>query len=58
MSSPVGDYLPYLKTGKLRLLAVSNCLQPVCKCRLTSRACNYRARMVACFLPGKASARR
>jgi tripartite-type tricarboxylate transporter receptor subunit TctC len=23
MSSPVGDYLPYLKTGKLRLLAIS-----------------------------------
>ncbi len=23
MSSPIGDYLPYLKTGKLRLLAIS-----------------------------------
>ena len=23
MSSPVGDYLPYLKTGRLRLLAIS-----------------------------------
>lgn len=60
MSSPVGDYLPYLKTGKLRLLAVSGTQRSP----FAPEVPTYREQGLpitvrewyGLFLPGKASA--
>lgn len=60
MSSPVGDYLPYLKTGKLRLLAVSGTQRNPFAPEVPSyREQGYPLTMrewYGFFLPGKASA--
>ncbi|WP_048441540.1 Bug family tripartite tricarboxylate transporter substrate binding protein [Caenimonas sp. SL110] len=58
MSSPVGDYLPYLKTGKLRLLAISG----QNRSRFVPEVATYRQQgfpitvreWYGVFLPGKA----
>lgn len=59
MSSPVGDYLPYLKTGKLRLLAVSGTKRnPFAPDVPTYREQGYPITMrewYGFFLPSKAS---
>lgn len=59
MSSPVGDYLPYLKTGKLRLLAISG----INRSPFVPDVPTYRQQGIpvtvrewyGVFLPGKAS---
>ncbi|MDP3619793.1 MAG: Bug family tripartite tricarboxylate transporter substrate binding protein [Ramlibacter sp.] len=59
MSSPVGDYLPYLKTGKLRLLAISG----QNRSRFVPDVATYRQQgfpvtvreWYGVFLPGKAT---
>ncbi|MES2786686.1 MAG: Bug family tripartite tricarboxylate transporter substrate binding protein [Pseudomonadota bacterium] len=59
MSSPVGDYLPYLKTGKLRLLAISG----QDRSRFVPDVATYRQQgfpvtvreWYGVFLPGKAT---
>jgi tripartite-type tricarboxylate transporter receptor subunit TctC len=60
MSSPVGDFLPYLKTGKLRLLAVSGKTRSSFAPDVpTYREQGYPLTMrewYGFFLPGKASA--
>ncbi|ABM36124.1 MULTISPECIES: Bug family tripartite tricarboxylate transporter substrate binding protein [Polaromonas] len=60
MSSPVGDFLPYLKTGKLRLLAVSGKTRnPFAPDVSTYREQGYPLTMrewYGFFLPGRASA--
>ncbi len=58
MSSPVGDYLPYLKSGKLRLLAISG----QNRSRFVPEVATYRQQgfpitvreWYGVFLPGKA----
>ncbi|CAN5513011.1 Bug family tripartite tricarboxylate transporter substrate binding protein [soil metagenome] len=59
MSSPIGDYLPYVKTGKLRLLAISG----VNRSPFVPEVATYRQQGLpitvrewyGIFLPGKAS---
>ena len=59
MSSPVGDYLPYIKTGKLRLLAISG----INRSPFVPDVATYRQQGMpisvrewyGIFLPGKAS---
>ena len=59
MSSPVGDYLPYVKSGKLRLLAISGINRsPFVPEVPTYRQLGYPVSMrewYGIFLPGKAS---
>jgi tripartite-type tricarboxylate transporter receptor subunit TctC len=59
MSSPVGDYLPYLKTGRLRLLAISGPNRsPFVPEVPTLRQLGYPVTVrewYGVFLPGKAS---
>jgi len=60
MSSPIGDYLPHIKSGKLRLLAVSGKTRnPFAPDVPTYREQGYPITMrewYGFFLPGKASA--
>ena len=60
MSSPVGDYLPYLKSGRLRLLAISGTNRsPFVPDVPTYRQQGYPITVrewYGVFLPGKASA--
>lgn len=60
MSSPVGDYLPYLKSGRLRLLAISGInrspfVPDVPTCRQQGYPISVRG-WYGIFLPGKAKA--
>lgn len=60
MSSPVGDYLPYMKDGKLRILATSGMQRsPFVPEVATYREQGYPLNMHECyavFLPGRAKA--
>lgn len=59
MSSPIGDYLPYVKSGKLRILAISgNSRSPFVPDVPTYRQQGYPITVrewYGVFLPGKAS---
>jgi len=60
MSSPVGDYLPYIKTGKLRVLAISGAERnPFIPDAPTYKQQGYNIAVrewYGIFLPGKANA--